>query len=112
MDQHPTLLTLLGLGSLAGLLPVYLGIAVAFFAVKMLNRAWERFLIGLSAGVLVYLFFDVMHEAVELTSARDLLSWAILLGSFFVSFVGLVAIEERWRQTNTSGVPPRSFFLL
>lgn len=106
MDQHPPLLTLLGLGSVAGLLPVYLGIAEALLAVKVLDRAWERFLIGLSVGILLYLFFDVMHEAVEITGARDILSWTILLGSLFVSFVGLVAIEERWRQTNTSGTTP------
>jgi hypothetical protein len=37
---------LLGLGTLAGVFPVYLGIAVAFFAAKMLDRAWERFLIA------------------------------------------------------------------
>jgi ZIP family zinc transporter len=91
---------LLGLGTIAGVFPVYLGIAVALFAVKALNRAWERFLIGLSAGILVYLFFDVMHEAVELAGARDILSWTILLSSLFVSFVGLVALEERRQRRN------------
>ncbi len=106
MDQHPTLLTLLGLGSVAGLLPVYLGIAVALLAVKVLDRAWERFLIGLSAGILVYLFFDVMHEAVELTGARDILSWTILLGSLFVSFVGLAAIEEHGQRKHGPSMDP------
>jgi hypothetical protein len=37
-----------------------------------LSREWESGLIGLATGVLVYLFFDLMHEAVELTGARDL----------------------------------------
>ncbi|TKS60147.1 MAG: hypothetical protein EWM73_03197 [Nitrospira sp.] len=106
MDQQWTLLELIGLGAVAGVLPVYLGLAVALFAVKVLDRAWERFLIGLSAGILVYLFFDVMHEAVELTGARDVLSWAILLGSFFVSFVGLVAIETRQQQRNSPVINP------
>lgn len=109
MDEHQTLLQLLALGSVAGLLPVYLGIAVASLAMTALNRAWERFLIGLSAGILVYLFFDVMHEAVELTGARDILSWVILLGNFFVSFVGLVAIEEHGRRRN--GPPMNPLFL-
>lgn len=79
---------------------MYLGLAVALFAVKELNRAWERFLIGLSAGMLVYLFFDVMHKAVELTGGRDILSWAIFLASLCVGFVGLVAFEERQQRRN------------
>ena len=106
MEQHLTILQLIGLGTVAGFFPVYLGIAVALFAVKVLDRAWERFLIGLSAGILIYLFFDVMHEAVELTSARDFLSWTILLGSFFVNFVGLVAIEQRGQRRNGSAMNP------
>lgn len=106
MEQHLTILQLIGLGTVAGFFPVYLGIAVALFAVKVLDRAWERFLIGLSAGILIYLFFDVMHEAVELTSARDFLSWTILLGSFFVSFVGLVAIEQHGQRRNGSAMNP------
>jgi ZIP family zinc transporter len=100
MDQRDNVRHLIGLGGIAGILPVYFGIAVAIVAVKMLNRAWERFLIGLSAGILVYLFYDVMHEAVELTSARDILSWTILLGSLFVSFVGLVAFEQCQQRRN------------
>lgn len=81
MDQHRIAIELLGLGSVAGIIPVYLGLTVALFAMKVLDRAWERFLIGLSAGILVYLFFDVMHETVELTGARDAFSWVILLGA-------------------------------
>lgn len=106
MDHHQPLLQLIALGSIAGVLPVYLGIAVAILVVKMLDRAWERFLIGLSAGILIYLFFDVMHEAVELTNPRDILSWAILLSSFFVSFVGLVAIEHRGQRRNGPAINP------
>jgi ZIP family zinc transporter len=43
--------------------------------------------------VLTYLFFDLMHEAVELTAARDGLSWIVFLGSLGVSLVGLVGFE-------------------
>ncbi|MBI4002435.1 MAG: zinc transporter ZupT [Nitrospira defluvii] len=100
------MLKLLALGSVAGLLPVYLGIAVASLALTALNQAWGRFLTGLSVGILLYLFFDVIHEAMELTGVRDILSWTILLGSLLVSFVGLAAIEERRRQTNTSDTTP------
>jgi ZIP family zinc transporter len=95
MREFPAFLHLIALGSVAGLLPVYLGIAMASLARKALTHAWERFLIGLSAGILIYLFFDVMHEAVELTGAHDVFSWTVFLGSLFVSFVGLVALDQR-----------------
>ena len=49
-------------------------------------------LIGVANGVLVYLFFDLMHEATEQTGARDVMSWVVFLGSLGVSFVGLVAL--------------------
>ncbi|TAJ31719.1 MAG: hypothetical protein EPO64_02215, partial [Nitrospirae bacterium] len=94
MDQHQTLLELIGLGMVAGLFPVYLGIAVALLINKVTDRTWERFLIGLTTGILTYLFFDLMHEAVELTGPRDLVSLAIFTVSLCLSFVGLVAIEQ------------------
>lgn len=94
MEQYRTLLELIGLGSIAGVIPVYLGIAVALFLNRVISRAWDRFLVGFATGILVYLFFDLMHEAVELTGARDLLSWLVFLGSLAVSFVGLVALEQ------------------
>ena len=66
MGQHRTVWELLALGSIAGVIPVYLGIGAAFLVLKLLNRSWEGFLTGISTGILVYLFFDLMHEAVEL----------------------------------------------
>ena len=65
------MLDLIGLGIIAGVSPVYLGIGAALLARRALSRSWESGLIGLATGVLVYLFFDLMHEAVELTGARD-----------------------------------------
>jgi len=106
MDQDQTLLELIGLGSIAGVIPVYLGLAVALLTIKVLDRAWDRFVMGLSTGILVYLFFDLMHEAVELTGARDMVSWAIFLGSLFVSFVGLVAFEQREQRRNGPTINP------
>lgn len=87
------MIELLGLGTVAGVIPVYLGIVVALLLGKILPRSWEGGLIGVATGVLVYLFFDLMHEAVEFTGARDVLSWSVFLGSLFVSFVGLVVLE-------------------
>ena len=85
---------LIGLGAMAGVMPVYLGIFAALWLGKVLPRTWEGGLIGVATGVLVYLFFDLMHEAVELTGAQDGLSWVIFLGSLGVSLVGLVALES------------------
>jgi len=88
------MLNLIGLGVVAGLIPVYLGIGAALLLGRVLPRLWECGLIGVATGVLVYLFFDLMHEAVELTGARDILSWAVLLVSLGISLVGLVALES------------------
>lgn len=54
----------------------------------------EGLLIGLASGVLTYLFFDLMHEAIELTGARDGMPWVVFLGSLGASLVGLVALES------------------
>ena len=88
------MLDLIGLGILAGVVPVYLGIAAALVLRRALPRTWEAGLIGLATGVLTYLFFDLMHEAVELMGVRDPFSWLLFLGSLFLSFVGLVHLEK------------------
>ncbi|MCS6286515.1 MAG: zinc transporter ZupT [Nitrospira sp.] len=88
------MLNLIGLGIIAGLIPVYLGIVVATALGRVLPRAWESVLIGIATGVLLYLFFDLMHEAVEVSRARDVLSWLVLLGSLGGGLVGLVALES------------------
>ncbi|HEX6532317.1 MAG TPA: zinc transporter ZupT [Nitrospira sp.] len=85
---------LLGLGAVAGMIPVFLGILAALYLKKVLPRSLEGLLIGVASGVLTYLFFDLMHEAVELTGARDGWSWMVFLGSLGVSLVGLVALES------------------
>jgi ZIP family zinc transporter len=86
---------LLGLGGIAGVIPIYIGIAAALLAIKVSDRSWEGFLTGISTGILVYLFFDLMHEAVERTAAQDPLSWLAFLGSVLIGFVGLVAFEQQ-----------------
>ena len=88
------MIELLGLGAVAGVIPVYLGIGAAMLLGKVLPRSWEGGLIGLATGVLVYLFFDLMHEAVELSGARDVFSWVVFLGGLGGSLVGLVALES------------------
>jgi ZIP family zinc transporter len=91
---------LIGLGGIAGVIPIYVGIAAALLAIKAVSRTWEGFLTGISTGILVYLFFDLMHEAVEQTAAQDPLSWLVFLGSFLIGFVGLVAFEQQQHGRN------------
>jgi len=102
MEPHNayTILQLVGLGGIAGVLPVYLGVVAALFALRLLDRSWEGFLTGISTGILVYLFFDLMHEAVELTGAADPLSGAAFLGSLLIGFLGLVALEQHQQRAN------------
>jgi ZIP family zinc transporter len=97
---------LIGLGGIAGVIPIYVGIAAALLAVKVSRRSWEGFLTGISTGILVYLFFDLMHEAIEQTAARDPLSWLVFLGGFLIGFVGLVAFEQQQQGRNRSAPSP------
>ncbi len=100
---------LIGLGAIAGVFPIYLGIALALVIAKAMSRSWEGYLTGIATGVLVYLFFDLMHEAVEFTGATDLLSWVAFLGSLLIGFVGLVLIEQRQQGRNRT--EPSKLFL-
>lgn len=100
---------LIGLGTIAGVFPIYLGIVLALFIAKSLDRSLEGYLTGVATGVLVYLFFDLMHEAVEQTGAKDFLSWVAFLGSLMVGYVGLVLIEQRQQGRNRT--EPSKLFL-
>ena len=106
MDQ---IVPLIGLGAIAGLFPIYLGIVLALVIAKTINRNMEGYLTGIATGVLVYLFFDLMHEAVEQTGATDLLSWVAFLGSLLVGYVGLVLIEQQQQGRNRT--EPAKLFL-
>ena len=109
MEHTLTVWELLGLGALAGLFPIYLGIVLALLISKFVSRSLEGFLVGIATGVLVYLFFDLMHEAVELTGSTDLVSWVAFLGSLLLGYIGLVAIEQR--QQGRHRTEPSKFFL-
>ena len=47
------MLDLIGLGIIAGVIPVYLGIAVAMLIRRVLSRAWESGLIGIATAIAV-----------------------------------------------------------
>src|SRR2546428_10259182 len=99
---------LLGLGGIAGVIPIYIGIAAALLAIKVSNRSWEGFLTGISTGILVYLFFDLMHEAVERTAAQDPLSWLLLRRTVLIWLLGLRAFSQQHGRKKTEASP---FFL-
>jgi ZIP family zinc transporter len=94
MATTPSILTLIGLGIAAGVIPVYLGIGLALGTSRLVSRDWEGFFVGIAIGVLAYLFFDLTHEAVEMTGSQDPLSWLAFLGSLCLGLVGLVALEQ------------------
>ncbi|TFG63084.1 MAG: zinc transporter ZupT [Nitrospirales bacterium] len=100
---------LIELGAVAGVFPIYLGIGLALLIAKGMNRSLEGYLTGIATGVLVYLFFDLMHEAVEQTGATDPLSWVAFLGSLLIGYVGLVLIEQR--QQGRYRTEPAKLFL-
>lgn len=109
MEHGTNLWQLIGMGAIAGVFPIYLGIGLAILLLKKITRSWEGYFVGIATGVLVYLFFDLMHEAVELTGAKDLLSWVGFLGSLLLGFVGLVAVETQQQGRNRS--EPSKLFL-
>jgi ZIP family zinc transporter len=54
------------LGFVAGLVPVYIGLAPLWFF-KRLSEAWRTLLVSFSSGILLFLLADVIHEAVGLS---------------------------------------------
>ncbi|TLZ74475.1 MAG: hypothetical protein E6K06_00400, partial [Methanobacteriota archaeon] len=51
------------LGLVAGLVPVYIGLA-PLWIFKRLSLGWRTALVSFSAGILLFLFADVTHEGV------------------------------------------------
>ena len=67
-----TMAQLLGLGAVAGMIPVFLGILAALYLKRVLPRSLEGLLIGVASGVLTYLFFDpVSYTHLTLPTNRE-----------------------------------------
>ncbi|RMH06817.1 MAG: zinc transporter ZupT [Nitrospirae bacterium] len=101
MDHSLYALQLLGLGGVAGVLPLYIGIAISFLLLQMIQPPYKILIQGFAIGILCYLFFEVMHEAVEFTGATDPVSWIVLVGSFSISVVGLSFLEQYLHRSQT-----------
>ena len=97
------------LGAIAGL-TIYLGLPIG--RIKHLPEKLRTFLAMTSAGILVFLFFDIIHQLTgpieSSLDAGDYKEFLILLGIFVVGFGiglgGLIAFEQRFlRRAVSSG---------
>ena len=94
MDHGLYTLQLLGLGGVAGVFPLYVGIAISLLLLQVIPPPYKILIQGFAIGILCYLFFEVMHEAVEFTGATDPVSWIVFVGGFSISVVGLSLLEQ------------------
>ena len=102
------------LGLVAGLLPVYAGLVPLPVFKRMSERA-RAVLMGFSAGILLFLFADVTHEAVELSGrpGSHPVLFAVglilgLLGPGIVSHRRASRTNAARREEARSGVPRTS----
>lgn len=87
------------LGLVAGLIPVYLGL-LPLPLVRRLSLSRRVLLISFSAGILLFLFADVMGEAIKLASTRDMGPAVFALG-LILGLAGPVGVSY-WKTQSTS----------
>jgi ZIP family zinc transporter len=102
-----------GLGAIAGA-TIFLGLPMG--RMRGGGRRAKTFLTGISAGILVFLFFDILEHAVEpLDQAAAASDWGRLVGTgltlaagFGVGLVALVYVSRLWRRRDrkAAGVGP------
>jgi ZIP family zinc transporter len=80
------------LGLIAGLVPVYLGLA-PLWVFKRLSAAWRTGLVSFSAGILFFLFADVTHEGVGLSNGAGSTPALFVVG-LALGLLGPVAITH------------------
>lgn len=87
------------LGLYVGVIPIYLGL-VWFPFLRRIKREWIDFLLAFTVGLLVFLGVDALLDAVEI-SHHVITSFqpnAIILIALTVSFLGLVAVSEKFKK--------------
>jgi len=94
------------LGLIAGLVPVYIGLA-PLWIFKRLSVGWRTGLVSFSAGILLFLFADVTHEGVELSQAAGSAPALFALG-LGLGLLGPVAITHirRWKMASQTPALP------
>lgn len=102
------------LGGIAGF-TIYLGLPIG--RIKKMPEKTRSFLSMISAGILLFLFFDIFHQLAEpiesSLTAKSYGGFALLLGIFILGFgagsLGLIAFERTFSQAKTAiseGLPP------
>ncbi|HYT18527.1 MAG TPA: ZIP family metal transporter [Thermoplasmata archaeon] len=91
------------LGLIAGLVPVYIGLA-PLWIFKRLSVGWRTALVSFSAGILLFLFAEVTHEGVELSAAAGSTPALFVLG-LGLGLLGPVAITHIRRRKMASQTP-------
>jgi ZIP family zinc transporter len=82
------------LGLIAGLIPVYLGIA-PFSAIRKTGVVLRTALISFAIGVLLFLFVDVFHEAMSLGgSVGDVMGGVLVVAGLVTGLLGLTVFES------------------
>ncbi len=84
------------LGLIAGLFPVYLGLLPLWFF-KGLSERWRTVLVSFSAGILLFLFVDVTHEAVSLSGVVGSSPLFFVLG-LVLGLAGPVVVSREGRR--------------
>jgi ZIP family zinc transporter len=97
------------LGLIAGLVPVYLGLA-PLWIFKRLSAGWRTGLVSFSAGILLFLFADVTHEGMVLSESAGSTPALFALG-LALGLLGPVAVTHLRRrkiQAQSQATPPTS----
>ena len=94
------------LGAVAGF-TIYLGLPLG--RIKKISEATRTFLSMTSAGILLFLLFDILSKLSEpieaaITGTKNFTEFYVLLGVFIVGFgiglLGLIAFEQRFMRLN------------
>jgi ZIP family zinc transporter len=98
------------LGAIAGF-TIYLGLPLG--RIKKIPEGTRTFLSMLSAGILLFLLFDILSKLSEpiqaaVTQSKNYTEFAILLGIFIIGFgsglLGLIAFEQRFMRAQPGTV--------
>jgi len=82
-----------GLGAVAGLLPVYLGLVPLWF-MRRIPESWRSLIVSISLGILLFLFVDVTGEGVRLAGSPGLNSLLFVVGLSLGVFAPLAAARR------------------
>ena len=88
-----SLLYAAGLGAVAGLLPVYLGLVPLWF-MKRIPESWRGLIVSISLGILLFLFVEVTGEGVQLAGSPGLNSLLFVVGLAIGVFAPILAARR------------------